>query len=340
MDRHQAHGVQPLGLERRLALAGLGEVALGRVGQERAQVAPLGALELAGQAHQLAQVGEPPVAAGPGEHGEVVAGGHDRLLEQGLHGRPLGPLALGGEKARDGGDPLAGGQSRARSPWTAPHRPPLLRPAPASSDQVVRGRAAERRGEHREQRGLVVRVGQHAQPGEPVADLLLRPVAAPADDVGGQALLLQRLLEQPQRRGRAHEHHDLAGAPARVDLRPQPVGDAAGLRAPPRLVAAAREAEPGTQVVPALRGGDQQLDRRRAGGGARSNSRSAPSESSCGRPARSGVNRSPSTGANVALSTSSSSSRERKLTASPRTLAGSSAAARARKMATSAWRKR
>ena len=111
-----------------------------------------------------------------------------------------------------------------------------------------------------------MRIGQHAQPGEPVADLLLRPVAAAADDVCGQALLLERLLEQPQRRGRAHEHHDLARAPAGIDLRAQPVGEPAGLRAPPRLVPAAGEAEPGAELVPALRVGDEQLDRRRAGG--------------------------------------------------------------------------
>ena len=68
VDRHQPHGVQALGLERGLALARLGEVARGGVGEEAAQVAALGALVLAGQPHQLAQVREPAVAAGPREH--------------------------------------------------------------------------------------------------------------------------------------------------------------------------------------------------------------------------------------------------------------------------------
>ncbi len=57
-------------------------------------------------------------------------------------------------------------------------------------------------------------------------------------------------------------------SPARrplVELGAQPVGDQARLGAPPRLVAAAGEADPRRELVPALRAGDEQLDGRRAG---------------------------------------------------------------------------
>ena len=64
MDGHQAHGVEAVGLEGGLALAGFGEVAGGGVGEEAAQVAALGALVVAGEAHQLAEVREAAVAAG------------------------------------------------------------------------------------------------------------------------------------------------------------------------------------------------------------------------------------------------------------------------------------
>ena len=73
VDRHQADGVQALGFERGLALARLGEVAGLGVGEEAAEVAALGAFVLAREAHELAQVREPAVAAGPRERGQVVA---------------------------------------------------------------------------------------------------------------------------------------------------------------------------------------------------------------------------------------------------------------------------
>ena len=205
-------------------------------------------------------------------------------------------------------------------------------------DELVGVGAVERARQDRQQRLLVVRVGEHAQPREPVADLLLGPVAAAADDVGRQALLLERLLEQPQRGGGADEHDDVPGAAAGVDLGAQPVGDQARLAAAPRLVAAAGQADRGRpsracRVISSSTGGAP-------AGGSSANSRSAPSASIGGswRPARSGEKRSPNSGANAALMTSSSSSRERKLVVSVRT--ASSALARPRKIVTSAWRKR
>ena len=104
-------------------------------------------------------------------------------------------------------------------------------------------------------------VREGGEVGEAVADLLAGPVAAPADDVGRQPLLLERLLEQPERAGGAHEHDDLAGAPARVDLLAQPVGEQARLGAAAGGGVVTRE----PRIVLALppRGvGEQQLDRR------------------------------------------------------------------------------
>ena len=139
MDRHQPHGVEPLGLERRLSLARLDQVLGGGEGDEAAQVRALRVLVLAREPHQLAQVRQPPLAAGAGQHREVVAGGHDRALEQLLGGRALGARPLGGEEAREGGEAVAlvrrqgGGPGRpTRRRAASPTRRDRLRARPAS----------------------------------------------------------------------------------------------------------------------------------------------------------------------------------------------------------------
>ena len=275
MDRHQPHGVEPVGLERRLALAGLREVLRDREVQEAAQVAALRVLVLARQPHELAQVREPPLAAGAREDREVVARGRDRALEQRLGREPLRAGALGGEELREAQQALAVGGGHGAEPCRAggagrglAQRGP--RPAAAvaarlrEQDQRVAADAAERRREHAVERGLVARVGERGEVGEAVADLLLGPVAASADHVGGQALLLERLLEQAQRGGRAHEHHHVAGPAAGADLLAQAVRDQPRLRAPPRLLGQRPEPELGRVLVPAAGVGDEQLDGRRA----------------------------------------------------------------------------
>jgi hypothetical protein len=133
-------------------------------------------------------------------------------------------------------------------------------------DERVASGAAERGGESAVERELVARVGERSQVGEAVADLLLRPVAAAADDVRGQALLLERLLEQPQRRRGAHEHDDVPRTAAGADLLAQPVRDQAGLGPAPGLLGERAEPDLARVLVPALRVGDEQLDRRRARG--------------------------------------------------------------------------
>ncbi len=276
MDGHQAHRVEPVGLERGLALAGLGEVLGDRVGEEAAQVGALGALVVARQAHQLAQVGQPPVAAAAGQDREVIAGRHDGALDQRLRRRALSAGTLGREEARERLQPRALGLREMphpagrlgvaqRGPRAAAALPPRLR----EEDQSVGPDTAEGRRQHGEQRLLVLRVGERGEVGDAVADLLLRPVAAAADHVRRQPLLLERLLQQAQRARRAHEDDDVARAPSGFDLGAQPVRDEPRLGPAPRLRAAAREADRPLELrlVPAARVGDQQLDERVAGGG-------------------------------------------------------------------------
>ena len=274
VDRHQPHGVEALGLERRLALARLGEVLADGVAQEAAQVAALRALVLAREPHQLAQVREPAVAAGAGEDREVVAGVGDRALEQHLDGQPLAAQPLARREAGEAGEPRRRVPGQRLEPRRtlgdrAPQRGPRALALAAGRVRQQRERigadAAERRRQHRVERALLVRVGEQRQVGDAVADLLLRPVAAAADHVGAEPLLLQRLLVEPQRARRADEHDDVALRAAGVDLLAQPGGDRAGLRAAPWLRGERGEPEVGGALVPAGGLDGEQLDRRRAG---------------------------------------------------------------------------
>ena len=110
-----------------------------------------------------------------------------------------------------------------------------------------------------------MRVGQERQVGDPVADLLLRPVAAAADHVGAQALLLERLLVEAQRARRADEDDDVALRAARVDLGAEPVRDRARLGAAPGLRRERREPELLGALVPARGLDREQLDGGRPG---------------------------------------------------------------------------
>ena len=258
VDRHQPHGVEPLRLQRGLALARLGEVLTRGVRQEAAQVTAFGALVLAGEAHQLAQVGQPALAAGTAEDLEVVARRGDRALEQHLDRQPLGAEPLRGGEAGEGDEPVAVvlGQRVEPGARRAQGRPRAAAGAAArlgEQQQRVRPDAAEGRGEHPVERGLVERVGEHREVGDGVAHLRLRPVPAAADHVGGQALLLQRLLEQAQGARGADQHDDVPRRAAGIDLLAQPRGDGARLRPPPRLRGERGQAELGLALLPAAR---------------------------------------------------------------------------------------
>ena len=166
-----------------------------------------------------------------------------------------------GSRRRAGRAPARGG--------VAERGPGALLVAPArlgEQHQRIGPGAAERRRQRRVERRLVARVGQQREVRDPVADLLLRPVAAAADDVRRQALLLQRLLVEAQRARRPHEQDDVAQGPPRVvDLGAQPRGDGARLRPAPRLRREAGEPELGLALLPAGGLAGEQLDARLLG---------------------------------------------------------------------------
>ena len=104
---------------------------------------------------------------------------------------------------------------------------------PDQHERVV-GDADERRGQHREERLVVVAVVQEPQVGEEVDDLLLAEVVPPRGAVGGQPHGSELLLEPLGVRARREEEDDLAGARvACVDQLAHALRDVSGLRAAP-----------------------------------------------------------------------------------------------------------
>ena len=151
---HQPHGVQVLGLQRRLALAAPHQVALGHEVDEAAQVAALVGLELARHPHELAHVGHPPVARGQRQQVAVVARARDRAVDQRLQRHPRrhrpGPRGSG-RRTR------AGARAGRRA---APRPAPRPRSSPARS----------RRGP----------TASSAWPAPPACPATARPAATPA----------------------------------------------------------------------------------------------------------------------------------------------------------------
>ena len=99
----------------------------------------------------------------------------------------------------------------------------------AQEPERVGAHAAGRRGERAEQGLVVERVGDHAEQPQHVLDLLLGPVAAPADDVGSQAGSLERLLVGVDVGEGAQQHDHLAARHAGVGQLAQALGQEAGL---------------------------------------------------------------------------------------------------------------
>ncbi len=219
VDRHQAHRVQRLGLERRLALARLHGVALGQAVDEGAQVAALLGLELARHPHELAHVGHAPAPRRKAEHVQVVAGHAHGAVDERLE-RALGRrAALGLEQRDEALEPAPVrlrqlGRELARIAHGPPGVAPGLLGVHPDQGQRVERQAAQRRGEHAVERELVERVGQRRQPVAQVRHLLLVPVATPADHVGGDAALLERALVEAHAGGSAHQQDDVAPLPA------------------------------------------------------------------------------------------------------------------------------
>jgi hypothetical protein len=231
VHRHHAHRVERLGLERRLALAGLDRVAFRERVDEAAQVAPLVRLVLARHPHELANVGHAARAAGQGEQVAVVPGERDGSVDQRLKRHLSGDPALRLEAVRERGEagPVLGGQLveqlgiglAAAAPQRGAQRPPRVaseaaRPQADQRNGVER-EAHEGRGEERVHGQPVQRVGERRQPVTQVHHLLLPPVAASADHVHRNAAVLERALEQAHRGRGAEQHHH-------VPVRPQPIG--------------------------------------------------------------------------------------------------------------------
>ena len=273
---HQPHGVELLGLERRLALALGDQVALGDRVDEAAQVAALLGLVVARHPHQLAHVGHAPVAGGQRQHVLVVAGLADSAVDQRLERHRRRAAALRLEDAHEALDaaPVGVRQLREQLGALAQHPPGVppgrARLEPDQRDRVERG-ADERRGQQRVERQLVERVRQRRQPVAQVGHLLLAPVAAPADDVRRHAALLQRPLVAGHVGRGAQQQHDVATAVGAA-LAGQLV-DAAGQQARLERAPGCDRAQALTERVLALAGeplvpaalvlvDDQQLDGR------------------------------------------------------------------------------
>ena len=106
MHGHHAHRVDGLGLERRLSLARVEDVAFGDGVHEAARSRPSSASN-SGHAHELSHVGHAPDAAGQAEQVTVVAGGRDGTVDQRLQ-RHLGAHpALGLQPLHDCREPAA-----------------------------------------------------------------------------------------------------------------------------------------------------------------------------------------------------------------------------------------
>ena len=248
VDGHQPHGVEVLRLQRRLALALLHQVALGHEVDEPAQVAALLGLVLARHPHQLAHVRHPPVAGGHGEHLAVVARGGHGAVDQRLQRDPRRQRALRGEPLGERRRPLRLLGLEADLRLGVGERSPRV-PAPAprlggDQHERVQRQAAQRRGEHRVERQPVERVGQRGEVVAQVAHLLLAPVAAPAEHVGGDAALLQRALVDVHVGGGAQQQHHV-GELVRAVLRElvDPLGQQPRLGGAPRRDAAHARAE-------------------------------------------------------------------------------------------------
>ena len=249
VHRHDPHAVVVLGLDggEPLALVALGR--LGRLDEERPEVPALVPLELRCDPHQLPHVRHPPRRLALREQREVVRERVHRPLDQDVEReqrrlRPEGPELLAeipelrGVRLLDLLEPLGLGELVVRllvRPFAEAdleRRPnvPAARRGAKEPERVGRdpdGGAGERAEEHL----VVERVGDDAEEAQDVLDLLLRPVAAPADHVRLEAEPPQRLLVGVHMGERPEEHDDVAAIHLFVvDQLAQPRGERPRLR--------------------------------------------------------------------------------------------------------------
>ena len=209
-------------------------------------------------------------------------------LERRVRGQLEQPLVALQEREHE--PPVVLGEIAGQRALDAPEDRLALRLGPDQDERVVRD-ADERRGEHGEQRLVVVAVLEEPQVGEQVDDLLLPEVAAARSAVRRQVdraeLLLEPLGVGPGR----EEQDDLARRRgARVDELADAPGDVPRLGAAPVDAGLAR----GGLV------GDEQLERR-----SEARARRRP------RRARAAGSSSPNSAPNSSLTAASTSGRER-----------------------------
>ena len=236
MHSHHPDAVMPLHLNGGHALALVAPGALLRELQKAAQVATVMVLVLAGQPHQLADVRHPPASVGLRQERQVVVEGRDRAINQRVErtqwrfgaqasedlAKPLQPTHIG---RRHRGWPLTVGDRWPNVPRAAVGVPGGL----AQEPQGVGADAAGRRGKGAEQELVVERVGDDAEQPQRVLDLLLRPVAATADDVRCQPGAVERLLERVDVGEGAQQHDHLPTRHPLVGQLPQALGEEARL---------------------------------------------------------------------------------------------------------------
>ena len=275
VDGHDPHPVVALGGGCGLALG----VDLGPGGEEveqAAQVAALAALELGGQPHQLADVGEACLAGRAHQHRQVVAGLGGRRLDQGGEGESRAALAQGADRGHEAAQQLQlglgdVGQALRRVQLRLPgadralqRRPDVAPPSRRRPQQPegVRGGAAGGGGEGAEERLVVERVGDRRQQRADVGDLLLGPVAAATDHVGAQAGALERVLVGVEVGEGAQQHHHLAAGDATLVQLTQARRDVARLgQAVERRAPVDRRLQLDPLLVPPVARGQQQLNR-------------------------------------------------------------------------------
>ena len=253
VDRQQAHDIGALLLGDGFQLARAHVVLVADEADEALDVGATQLLERARQPPELAQVRVAAATIPPGQHRQVVVVRGDDLLAEPLQrerrqqrDQALVALAEGEEEVA-----LALRRGRRGAALQPGVDRPLARRA-AQRDQAIIRHADERRGEHRDERLVVVAVVQEAQVGEQIEHLLLAVVVASGAAEGAEALLAQRLLEQLGVGAGGKEQDDVACLGlARVDEGAHPPSDMLGLGLAPGGAA------------PLVRRlvGDEQLDR-------------------------------------------------------------------------------
>ena len=220
-------------------------------------------LVLGGQPHQLAHVGEAGLPLRAHQHGQVVAGlGHGGVDQPG-EGEQRGSAAQRrqrlGEAAQQfelaGRDlrPGARGRPAPRSPIsaTAAIAGQMCRPRPAAarSSQSVSG-VTPQAGEARAPSSAWSSSGlaSAASSAQTSRDLLLRPVAAAADDVGAQARALERVLVRVEVGEGAQQHDHRAARDAGVGELAQARGERGAPR--PAVRAGVRASVAGFRSIP------------------------------------------------------------------------------------------